>query len=244
MSFFVFLIVLISSRFLRLNSGAYRDGWQQGYCSWIEKHFVKSVHENGLLGLLLLLVPVVVVIMIIFLVVYHTIGVVGYFILDCVLLWFCLDFRDVTVEQYSVARLRGVFGIIFWFVLLGPFGTLVYFTTESMHRYFESTRIEDHTSKAVCVFLNILDWLPARLLGLSVALVGSFAAVMKSWIQGLAAPLKKIPEYVTGWCELAIEKQHVELEKQEKSALISLLDRALWVWLIVIGLINLGMWLG
>jgi AmpE protein len=244
MTLLVILIALILLRYLHWDSGSYRNGWQQAYCHWIEKYFAKDLNKNGLLGLLLLLTPLVVMMVVVFLVVYHTVGIVGYYILDCVLLWFCLDFREVAIEECCVVRLRGVFGIVFWFLLMGPFGTLVYFTTESLGRYFDRAAMAGSTSKAVHFLQNILDWLPARILGLSVALVSNFSVVMKLWVHDLAAGFCKTPECLTRWCEKAIEKKHLELGSQELSALTSLLNRALGLWLIIILLINVGQWLG
>jgi adenosylcobinamide-phosphate synthase len=88
------------------------------------------------------------------------------------------DLATVAIETLLRTALTRLFGVIFWFVLLGPFGAALYFFSQLAHGRWEGD--EDFLSPLEQV-VHVLDWLPARALGLSFAIVGNFESAMKSW---------------------------------------------------------------
>lgn len=74
------------------------------------------------------------------------------------------------VEQWSTyRRFENWFAVVFWFLLLGPAGALAY-------RLVQLTV----TNKAVLGnFLEMLDWIPVRLMGVSFAVIGDFVSATR-----------------------------------------------------------------
>ena len=81
------------------------------------------------------------------------------------------------------------FGVVLWFVLLGPIGAWAFRITDLMRRraVYESDRRE-HQGSAVASFLRplqnlhgLLAWLPSRLAAMSFALAGSFEPATSAW---------------------------------------------------------------
>lgn len=244
MTLIVVFVALLMLRILKLDAASSRHQWPVSYCGFIYRHCENNLSKNGLLGTLLLLLPLVLAMVVLLTLVYHTVGVIGYYILNCIVLWFCMNSSDGSSEWCGVAQLHGVFGVIFWFLLMGPLGALIYYATHMFTMYIQDNTLGQKTDKGVAVLRYWLDWLPARLLGLSVALVSSFLTVIPLWLRDLAAPVADTSECLIGWCEKAIERAVLETGQYEKVAMSSLLDRALCLWLAVLLLINIGMWVG
>ncbi|MGH8113551.1 MAG: beta-lactamase induction protein [Rhodanobacteraceae bacterium] len=84
------------------------------------------------------------------------------------------------VEAAVMASLRRRFGILFWFFLLGPAGALGYrlawVTADT-----DGERIDPRTRHAARRFAMALDWIPAHLMVLAMALVSNFDAVIGTW---------------------------------------------------------------
>lgn len=85
------------------------------------------------------------------------------------------------VEGILVAAHERWFGVIFWFVVLGPLGALWYrlacVLRDKCARQNEQSAFED----AAVMMHHILAWIPARLTVLGYALAGSFAEALDAW---------------------------------------------------------------
>ncbi len=86
------------------------------------------------------------------------------------------------VETVFAAALSRWFGVLFWFVVLGPAGALLYrlaqflaLSPQFVHEQSSSTQIAAQRLAAV------LDWAPAHLMALCLALASNFDAVFKTW---------------------------------------------------------------
>jgi AmpE protein len=86
------------------------------------------------------------------------------------------------VEATFVSALRRWFGVLLWFALLGPAGALLYRLTLLLAYAPGHAEGQSETQRA---FLDraarVLDWLPAHLMALSLALASNFDAVFKTW---------------------------------------------------------------
>jgi len=98
------------------------------------------------------------------------------------------DSDDITftsesvVESVFAAALSRWFGVLFWFVVLGPAGALLYrlaqllaLSPDFAHEQSSSTQI------AAQRLASVLDWAPAHLMALCLALASNFDAVFKTW---------------------------------------------------------------
>ena len=159
------------------------------------------------------------------------------------------------VEATFSAGLRRWFGVLFWFALLGPAGALLYRLTQllAFTPAFAEGRSEgqrtllERTSR-------VLDWLPAHLMALSLALASNFDAVFKTWHDYHAANGKGYLSLDIGFLG-AIARASVvadvaaEGEQAGRNPLVALDDamvlirRVLVVWLTIMAVIVLAGWL-
>ncbi len=86
------------------------------------------------------------------------------------------------VEAVFASALSRWFGVLFWFVVLGPAGALGYRAVQLLarHQPFSADLDTDQRATLERTAL-ILDWAPAHLIALSLALVSEFDAVIKTW---------------------------------------------------------------
>jgi len=86
------------------------------------------------------------------------------------------------VEATFLSALSRWFGVLFWFVILGPAGAIGYRVVQLLAR---SPAFIDETNAAQRAMLDraalIVDWAPAHLMALTLALVSEFDAVLKTW---------------------------------------------------------------
>jgi AmpE protein len=86
------------------------------------------------------------------------------------------------VEATFDAALSRWFGVLFWFVVLGPAGALGYRVVQLMARNSAFNDGIDAAQRDVLErTARILDWAPAHLVTLTLALVSDFDAVLASW---------------------------------------------------------------
>jgi AmpE protein len=86
------------------------------------------------------------------------------------------------VENVFAASLSRWFGVLFWFVVLGPAGALLYRLAQLIAWSPEFAHDETSTTTETARRLAaILDWAPAHLMALCLALVANFDAVFKTW---------------------------------------------------------------
>ena len=148
--------------------------------------------------------------------------------------------------------LRRWFGVLFWFVVFGPTGALMYRLTQLLASLPEHAGAQTQRAAAV------LDWLPAHLMALALALASNFDAVFKTWRDWHVAH-KGDFELDPGFLD-AIARASIDAEvaagdgygqdHDGHSPLVALDDamvqirRMLVVWLTVIALVVLAGWFG
>lgn len=71
------------------------------------------------------------------------------------------------------------FGVLFWFLLLGAFGALMYRLTQLAAR--ERDAAPEGQREPLRQFALLLDWAPAQLMCLALALAAHFDAVLAAW---------------------------------------------------------------
>ncbi|MEP7044222.1 MAG: regulatory signaling modulator protein AmpE [Dokdonella sp.] len=86
------------------------------------------------------------------------------------------------VEAAFLSALSRWFGVLFWFVILGPAGAIGYRVVQLLARH---SAFIDETNAQQRALLDraalVIDWAPAQLMALTLALVSEFDVVIKTW---------------------------------------------------------------
>jgi AmpE protein len=77
--------------------------------------------------------------------------------------------------------LRRWFGVLFWFLVFGPWGAILYRLTVLACEGSFARKLPHETAQGARTLLKLLDWPVAQLLTLSLALVGNFDTVLGAW---------------------------------------------------------------
>lgn len=137
-----------------------------------------------------------------------------------------------------------IFSVLFWFVLFGIYGASGYAVIALLRR--TAVKVDGsfgEIASSCHTIQNILDWVPVRVLGLSYALVGQFTQTFGYIMRNLKMGLKDslIFSVGTGLSSLGSNLEETTSTLQENYAALSLIDRAMIVWIMIIALITLGM---
>ena len=145
-----------------------------------------------------------------------------------------------------------LFAVIFWFLLLGAVGALLYCLVLNLAQRHENAGGE--YADAVTRLHSILMWPSARMLALGFALGGSLVSALESWrtVSGPTLDVSREVIMVSGFgalhYPLADEEQAAAEDNQEFieriRATMALIYRTLFVWLIVLGLMTIAGWVG
>ena len=93
---------------------------------------------------------------------------------------------EVVEDAIFVQSINRIFGVIFWFVVLGPVGAWIFRISDLLRRriVFEHMR-EGADDQSILIAIEaiygILKWIPARLAMLGFALSGSFDDARNAW---------------------------------------------------------------
>ncbi len=250
MSIVIVFIVLALQRIAVTDVYSYQLAWLQAYFRWLEKKIEFLTEEHALVTVLLLILPLIIVVILVFSLIYHFLGIFVYAIFNFILLWFCMDGRDLLRRPYlgaSVADLfkltfERLFAVIFWFVIFGPAGLILYTAVISLRNYLVSAD-NPHTLYYTLKIKAILDWLPIRLLGLSYAIVGNFTAVSKIWMQHWREGLESDAHLTVEYGSTALDISESALSGAGIEV-IQIINRCLVFWILVLGLLSAAYWLG
>lgn len=93
-----------------------------------------------------------------------------------------LDVRRASIESVLENGADAVFAPLFWFMLLGPFGALIYRLSNTLDAMwgYKNQRYQNF-GWAAARLDDVLNWLPARLTALSYALLGNTQQAFNAW---------------------------------------------------------------
>ena len=93
------------------------------------------------------------------------------------------EISRVAVEKALITTHRNVFGVFFWFLILGPAGAILYRVSEYVARAWNEP--EHMRNEAFGLFAGRayywIDWLPVRLTAVAFAVVGNFEDAIYAW---------------------------------------------------------------
>ena len=91
-----------------------------------------------------------------------------------------LDAPSLVEAVFRNAQRRW-FGVLFWFLVFGPWGAMLYRLTVLACEGSFARKLPHETATGARTLLKLLDWPVAQLLTLSLALVGNFDTVLGAW---------------------------------------------------------------
>jgi AmpE protein len=88
----------------------------------------------------------------------------------------------LVIEMLMVRNHERILAVLFWFVILGPVGAVLYRSTAQLKGVLYSGRTFDGDYvEAVLRLQALLDWIPARITALCYGVVGSFVDAIQQW---------------------------------------------------------------
>jgi AmpE protein len=158
------------------------------------------------------------------------------------------------VEAAVLAGLRRRFGVLFWFFLIGPTGALLYRLAHVAAS--DGGDLDLRARDGARRFAAAMDWIPAHLMVLAMALVSDFEAVAHAWRAWHTQPGRSPWELEPGFlAAVARSGVDADIEAGDGGAVADigdpleeladarrLLIRVLIVWLAVVALIVLAGW--
>lgn len=147
------------------------------------------------------------------------------------------DWQGLDEQMKLVMAYRGLertFAPLFWFVILGPAGALLYRLTA----VYRQQAGEGEAQR----LLWYLEWPPSRVLGLSFALTGNFVSCMHSlrsyfW-RGDEATGESLLHFMRGALQAGEGALPAEAAQLEPQAMLALLSRTLIFWISALAVIT------
>lgn len=158
--------------------------------------------------------------------------------------------RELTravMETVFVEAHERILGVIFWFLVLGPAGALLYRLSCLLNARFRNDETE--FGSAAYRLHQILAWIPVRLTALGYALSGSFVDAMQYW-RDEAAKWRDLNRGIlvsAGFGALRYGpagEDIIATGLDDIRATLSLVRRTVIVWLAVLGVFTLAGWAG
>lgn len=143
------------------------------------------------------------------------------------------------IENLFIQANERVYGVIFWFIILGPLGAAMYRLTNILkYRYQE---IHGAYEEDIRHLSDILNWPATRLFTLGNALAGHMIGVMLTWRQHEKPSLKVNETVLTNTSLAALQyTQDSDHTDTDMSYWIreaqGLMNRTLIIWLTILGL--------
>ena len=144
-----------------------------------------------------------------------------------------------------------VFAVIFWFLVLGPIGAVLYRLTSKLP-HLQTSR-EVWFLQAARQLLAILNWVPARLTAASYAIAGSFEDALYGWRSYHESRFNDFSSSASGilictgsgalrLSYLMDNDMDEDYKRHLLDAAMGLIWRSLVVWLVLIALLTLAGW--
>jgi len=164
--------------------------------------------------------------------------------------------REAVEEAIFVQAVNRIFGVVFWFIVLGPAGAWMFRVSDLMRRRaaFEAVRrgapAADGTFGGALAFIHgLLAWIPARLAAGTYALAGSFEDAVGNW----RVAVDRVGEGILDRSEDLLARVGKgslqsslaavapdEFESAAASGAWRIVSRSVWIWLAVVAVLVLA----
>lgn len=150
--------------------------------------------------------------------------------------------REVT-RAILLKSFEQIFAGLFWFMVFNIYGITTYSLIVLLRQ--NALKVNAHyveLAKLAAKIQEILEWLPARLLGFSYALVGNFNKGSNYCSKNLWLGLSLVKKFVvdSGLAALDVSSNVVDADKGENQAALDIINRVLIVWLVGVALVSIG----
>lgn len=154
--------------------------------------------------------------------------------------------RAVSCEIF-VRGEEKIFGVLFWFIVLGPIGAVAYYLIVAIRDLAVKTNspFVELLLPATQIF-GVLDWIPVRLLGLSYALVGHFVTGFNYCRKNFLIGIERTTEFAINAGFAGLNMEHIDVihaDAEENQAALALIERAIFLWIVIVAIFTLGGWL-
>jgi AmpE protein len=254
MKLIVILICLAALRYIPLGDHSKRYTKLVAYgisiCKW-----TRSI-KGGWGQLFIILLPIFVIVFGLQYFLAQGIFYILAFILNVAVLWY--SFWPVTLEEQVETGLKAsannpaktrefvtslfplanseIFAVIFWYMVLGPFGALAYRIIVQL-----ASAPQFQANHAAKIFAGLLDWIPARITALSFIMAGDFVEGFSPWAHHLLhGPRVNEDLLVTTGLGAMNIKAKDEYDAETVRQSLRMIERALIVWIVIIAIFTLG----
>jgi AmpE protein len=155
--------------------------------------------------------------------------------------------ETLTISAILLRAHEYIFGILFWFIVLGMAGALLFSLNLVLKRKYDG--VHGGFASSVMDLYKILIWPSSRLLAVSFAISGSLVDTLERWrkMDGESLNLSREIIVESGLGALQYEENPSADDEEAKSNYIqciketqALINRSLIVWLTILGLMTLG----
>lgn len=160
------------------------------------------------------------------------------------------------VEAVVVNGLRRWFAVLWWFLLLGPFGAVLYRLTALAVESPVSVLLPPRNLAGARCLLAALEWPVAQLMTVSMALVGNFDTVFRAWREAHGNRWSLEPHFLGAVARASVSAElREEAHDYTDSGLVpvwrrlpevrdamSLVWRVLLLWMVMLALLVIAGW--
>jgi len=145
---------------------------------------------------------------------------------------------DTVIQSSMNTIIDRLFGVIFWFAILGPVGAIIYRLSQELKTIYSDDPV---LAKSCERMLYLLNWIPARFLAISFAITGHFEGALAAYHENKETD--RTQQYLLiDICHGALEGNETDERAAYLSAFRGLVLRSLIVWLTCIALLTLLGW--
>jgi AmpE protein len=144
-------------------------------------------------------------------------------------------FHQSLTSSLFIAAQERIFAVIFWFVILGPVGAVIYRSIALC-----ANQSDLGLTQIAAKIQRWLDWMPARIFTFLFALAGHFVAVFNVWKKEVKSGIE-MNEKLVAECGMAAIKNSTVIPEDgsaEKAAL-ELLDRVFIITIVILAMMVL-----
>jgi membrane protein required for beta-lactamase induction len=152
-------------------------------------------------------------------------------------------------EILLIAANNNFLGMVFWFVILGPVGAVIYRLNHVLLKSLRAEQAEEKNSffQSTQLLFSILNWLPSHLTAITYAITGSFVDAIHQWkihksYDHLDPDAANNMLIDTGFGAIQFEPDHKVFDGQTIYDILGLCRRTIIVWITLIAILTLAGW--